>query len=685
MKRAELEVIFLKFTNEPLFDEFGINNKSYSIENGKINIYIEFNDLELELGKKVCKCELISKKFKNTKPYQAYIELYLGFNFAYCFIDSINGVTLELAFYSPKNNIDDFVKKKLEISHGKNFDISLFSHNTQKQANVLLINMFNSDEIEIKEDNNKINIQTLINSIENFTHENSYKFCFFTNNFDNFVYKKVEMLEELNFKKIYEENNNKVDLIFDKMNENMDYEIKDINLYMNIMNINEIIEENILRKKYIYPKNILIKEINEEKYIEFIYKIILITIVYEKCKKIQKYDKKKEISIKELRQIHIKLLRNKMNICLDKNLEIYEKVFLLMFFYHNLNYEEQKECNYLIKYLHVDKIAENSPLKLSLKFLDEFIDNLDYDSPFFYPLLSIDGGMYSYKYTSKEGKKSLHVNTYGIDMYSLEIIKNHLKNLIPNIIVIEDDGDADAQTNCLIGILSIDIKELLKYGIKDIDKKNENNRHHGFILSRLLLHELYGHKKSGFSKNWDIENSPNFFKDLEQNIRFLSRSFEIDIYKYIDDIDIDQKIEDKIDGDSGYFIEYYFGSIYGQYTTELIDKLYDKGVDFSILFDLTLWHRKIDILNEYVKYLFFIKGKYMNSDTKINLNFNLNISEQIKEMRSIIIKNENTDNIEEIIKNYYISLEPNKFNLSKNNSEYKKNNYPAIKKRFFKV
>ena len=75
----------------------------------------------------------------------------------------------------------------------------------------------------------------------------------------------------------------------------------------------------------------------------------------------------------------------------------------------------------------------------------------------------------------------------------------------------------------------------------------------------------------------------------------------------------------------------------------------------------------------------------MNSDTKINLNFNLNISEQIKEMRSIIIKNENTDNIEEIIKNYYISLEPNKFNLSKNNSEYKKNNYPAIKKRFFKV
>ncbi len=73
MKKAELEVIFLKFTNEPLFDEFGINNKSYSIENGKINIYIEFNDLELELGKKVCKCELISKKFKNTKPYQAHI------------------------------------------------------------------------------------------------------------------------------------------------------------------------------------------------------------------------------------------------------------------------------------------------------------------------------------------------------------------------------------------------------------------------------------------------------------------------------------------------------------------------------------------------------------------------------------------------------------------------------------
>ena len=55
------------------------------------------------------------------------------------------------------------------------------------------------------------------------------------------------------------------------------------------------------------------------------------------AKKFKNMIKKKEISIKELRQIHIKLLRNKMNICLDKNLEIYEKVFLLYFCFLTLN------------------------------------------------------------------------------------------------------------------------------------------------------------------------------------------------------------------------------------------------------------------------------------------------------------------------------------------------------------
>jgi len=355
----------------------------------------------------------------------------------------------------------------------------------------------------------------------------------------------------------------------------------------------------------------------------------------------------------------------------------------LIYIYQNKNYLEEEERDYLVQYYHVKDIEEGSPLKLALKFLDDFTDNLDYDSPFFYPLLSIDGGIYYYKYNQKNGDNTF-LKTYGFDMYSLATIKNHLKNLIPNIIVKDENGgDEDAQTNYTVGIISLNINQISNYGIKDIDKynKNNNNKHFGFVLSRILLHELYGHKKSSFSKNGLIKYSPTVFKDIDENIRYLSTIFGEEIYKSIDDINLKEKSEREKEGDSGFFLEYFFGKINCKYTTEIIDKLIKNRIDLSVLLDINLWHKKIETLKDYVKYKYFINEKYQNTSPLLNLDIN----EQIKEMKNLIFKNEKSDNIEDIIEKFYTPIQTHNTDTDNHSTKIKKDDYPGIKKRFFKI
>ena len=51
--------------------------------------------------------------------------------------------------------------------------------------------------------------------------------------------------------------------------------------------------------------------------------------------------------------------------------------------------------------------------------------------------------------------------------------------------------------------------------------------------------------------------------------------------------------------------------------------------DLSALFDTNLWHKNIDVLNEYVKLKYFIKKKYKRDFV---LNEDLDIYEQIRKV-----------------------------------------------------
>ena len=79
------------------------------------------------------------------------------------------------------------------------------------------------------------------------------------------------------------------------------------------------------------------------------------------------------------------------------------------------------EKDYRIHYLHKNNIEKESPLYYAFEFLNNFIENLDYDSNFYYPLLSIDGGYFHYKYDKND--RIDYISTYGFNMLSLDMIK----------------------------------------------------------------------------------------------------------------------------------------------------------------------------------------------------------------------------------------------------------------------
>ena len=181
----------------------------------------------------------------------------------------------------------------------------------------------------------------------------------------------------MNLEKKYKENYQKVEQIYSILTKVI--EKNDINImgeFTEIFDDNEDDLKSVIVKKYSYGKKILEEDLNKDYYIDFIFKILFSIIINERIKK-----NKEEFSVEVLKDIHKRLLENKHEICNDKDLKIYEKIFLLMDIYLT---DVLLEDDYKIHYFHKDRIEKGSPLDLALNFLNEFIEELDYDSYLYY-------------------------------------------------------------------------------------------------------------------------------------------------------------------------------------------------------------------------------------------------------------------------------------------------------------
>ena len=641
MEKATLKIIFLNLLsnqqelNLSLFDEIVLNGNKMEIKNNSIEAIIDFNDFEKINGIKICTYELLKKNEKYNFNAKGEFELYLGYNVGYCFIDVI-GISLDISylFLQNKEVSKSFLEENVKLSlkcDMKNYNDSIQikpnNLNTSDRANILLINC--PIQLIMEFNDNIIAIEEITNKIDYFDPLESYQVCFHNEDFQNFCYKKIDPFEELKFKEMYSSNLNLINKTYDDIMKELN---SNDNTFVKKNKISAICFKNkkdfrsITHRKYNYTNDILEKEINQENYIEYIFKSVYLTYIYDL---VQKYDYKEDVTVNKMEQIHKKLLENKKIIIKDKLLKICEKFILILeLYYSKILYNEN---NYIINYFNLRKIQENSPLYFASNFINKFIDELNEESNFYYPLLSIDSDYYECNVNKKDNNNTINISCYGFNMLSIEQIKFHLKKLFPNILILSNDfPDEYASTNPNTGIITLDSLDF--EGI-NIDKNNMDkyiSKHFGFKIVKNLFHEFMGHKKSAFTKNNNNFNSVISFKDKDGNLLFLSENNEKDLYKNINEIIDDPQIEiEKEVGDSGYFMEYFFGKIENKYTMKIVDEIETKCY-LGALLEPLLWHTNIYIVKEYIRLKYKICQEYGN---KIKINEDSDLKGQIEEMK----------------------------------------------------
>ena len=154
-------------------------------------------------------------------------------------------------------------------------------------------------------------------------------------------------------------------------------------------------------------------------------------------------------------------------------------------------------------------------------------------------------------------------------------------------------------------------------------------KHNAFILSKILIHELFSHKKSSYSKTGTNFNSIISFKNENGDLKFISKKDKNNnIIK--DPEDIDENIVG-FKGDSGYFIEFFLGDINGRYTFSVIDTIENK-MDLSALLNAKLWHKEVPLFKEYIK----LKTIFVKLYQGENIDDKLDIYKQINFMKTKI-------------------------------------------------
>ena len=639
-KTATLTIIFCSYNNQPVFDKFILNNETFEVAPGKkIEKKFIFNKYEQDLDKKYCSYELITKT--EGKVTTGSFDISSGTHIGYCFLDD-QGKTFKILFLQKREEIKNFIKSKFSstinsfCNNNKEIELSLNQNETEDRASLILINCLTNTLIK-KDGKLLIDLNDVLFKIKNVKQYNGYQICYHFDNFKDFAYQKMEEIKQINLADLYNINHEKVDQMYKIFIQTLESKDKNeskelINNFYKLYNKNEYTLKNIINKKYVYGKQILEEDLNKECYFDFIFKILSFLLFEENISNEDDCGIDILSGIDILRASHQKLLENRKELDKDELLKVYEKILLLIEAYSlGLLYKD----DYIIHYFHRKKFEKNkkSPLYYAYEFLFEFIEELSYESKLYYPLLSIDGGLYEC-YCMKNDV-SIYMSTFGFNMLSLDGIKEHLKNMIPNFIIYSKYLINDiANTNPLNGNVILNINQFKKINLDENGIDENFSKHYAFIISKILIHEFFGHKKSSFSKLEKNYNSIISFRDENGEYKLIN-SDENDIFKNINEIFI-RKNSNDFRGDAGYFIEYFLGKINNEYTISVIDTIENK-TNLSKLLEPKLWHKDISTFKEYLK-LKSIFIKY-HPENKIDNN-NISIYDEIELMKKIINEND---------------------------------------------
>ena len=615
-----------------IYTSFIFMDKNYQIENDSIKIKIKnelFNREPL-----ISEIKLYNKEENISNSFL--FNLYKGENIGHLILNYFfkeSGNTYELIFKKEEKLIIKFGETEIN-----NFDT--FGNKLRKRC--LLINYVNSQI--------KINDTNIIFYIYLQAFENDY--C---HNFQLSFYSVTKKL--ISVKKI-EENKKEINLSFntnllknflDDLNNFIDKEDEKIILDETsvIQKYKKLKDEELIRLNL--SKEELLKLFNKNEYFNIYYLKRLGNIIYIKKKKNLLYIKGLISYLEDIKTI----------ISNDNSLKIYQKVFILEFYCSMLEkYDFQLMKTMKIKYYIMDNVEKYSVFYYILNFFNEFINQLNESSYLFFPLLELNSGVGFYHQDK----------VYCFNMININILKKHLKEIIPEVIIsFSLNVNQIALTQKYNGMISFNTQ---KIGIKEENldffmKKSidiHQTKNYAIKLIRYFFHEI-AHKKFTF-ENQDKEfNSP---------VKFINKNNEIITLKYINSKEKGSNLckiltssKNNI-GDSGHFLEYYFGFLLNENIMDLFVKCPDlsKLIDNPQLFtsnDLT-------ILKKYIKY------KYITEKNNIIYNFdeNLSILDEVTKLEELIIKN----NINPNYNNY-----EEKYLNKKRNKEVNENEFEEVKRK----
>ena len=552
------------------YDKIIFNNSEYNIDEPK-TIELDFDDFETEMGSKVVIGKFIDNQLKETT--YRYFEVISGENKGFLFPSK--GYTRDIIF--PDNSVHELeiIYKKKSIYKG-NFSKRLLLINTSETYGIIIDKIVVTQYLcySAKGDSAQVVAYDLKNRI--------------------FCYKEISKINYKKFEDFYELKKTDAEHFFKSIKNlvNQPINLVDCNLFKEKINDDKLVDLFLLKLNI--PKSIASNRYDKVEYFEFISNCSLYYIFYYLKDKIK--DSKDFASIFKYFNDFKKKIEN------DSSLNNYNKGIVIMEFSYwmknsnNIDNFKNIKFDYFVR----NNCGKHSILKSALLFLESFIEIMDDKNPFLEPLIFIDSGNYIYN----------NDNAYGYGLISKELLKSHLKNIIPEVIFVYNDINAIediAFSNKANGAVELNLASNFLSQINDISlnkdiEDDEIRENLSLKLVLIFLHEVFGHKKGGFSTRGDFLNSPRIFFNKEKNsIMKLCNRYSLEKGdNYI-------KIIRGNNSDSGNFLEYFLGENDCGYVSEQMEIMMENNVDLHFLFNNDLWNEKIGTLREYIymKYLVF--------------------------------------------------------------------------------
>ena len=632
--KAKLIINLIRLENNP-FDSFIFLKQLYKIEQNANKLIIDIpNYIFKEKEKEIIEFILQSKKIDKKDEYQQYIyrfSIYNGINKAYLFLMKYSHMLYELCFKENHKVLYD----NIILDDTDFFDID-------SRRRMVIINAPYLMKIE----GSYKFIHEYISTNLRKEKDNSYQISVFDISTSYCAAKIIKKVEDCSFISKLKNSKYLLEDFHNKLNELCKNSDNNINHYKELISNYEI---DIIQINFAQKTSKLKEEFknNEDYYLMYLYYLWYILFL---C-----YIKNKDFPIE------INYMIKYLNIFYNKYLEdadllYYQKVLL---FYSNSTYfvylqdikiYEEKKLNYVKK----KDIKPNSVYGLSYHFIKEIINKINSKSLLFYPLLLLNNGIYYYN----------EEPIYGFDMISIDTLKNHLNDLIPEIFFeIEEDINTLNFDNGFnfkgLSVIFLNKKSLLKNYEKDPKEfeynniiEEKKNKSLGLKVAKTLIHESFAHNKYLYDSPTNIDSPLRFFCNRNNLVTIVPPSTKI----YDEAFILKGTTPDK--GESGKFLEFFFGQFRNRLVLDLlleiddVSKLYD-STDYFVKDDLT--EIKTYII---IKYLLKEKGITYIEEDNTTLEQENRILEEYDEKNNVGFKNlkidifkekKNADNSSEIL------------------------------------